>query len=165
MTPFTFDAAFDQLLDPKFEGGYSNDPADPGGETKFGISKRAYPALDIKNLTRAQVKPLYLRDYWGPAGCSAVPPELKYPLFDFAVNSGPARAAKTLQTRIGVIADGSIGPITLAEIALWPAKDLALILCLDRLHFLTGLPNWPEHGKGWTLRVRRIMLQLLEVPE
>lgn len=158
-----FDAAFDLLLSPTYEGGYSNDPKDPGGETKYGISKRSYPALDIKNLTRAEVKPLYRRDFWGPAGCDAVPDALKYPLFDFAVNSGPKTAVRTLQKRLQVVADGYIGPITLMEIGLWPEKDLALTLCLDRLVYMTSLSNWPHHGKGWSRRIASLGYQLLEV--
>jgi lysozyme family protein len=63
----TFDEAFDVLIG--HEGGYVNHPGDPGGETKFGISKRAYPALDIKALTLGQAKAIYRRDYWIPAGC------------------------------------------------------------------------------------------------
>lgn len=161
----TFDEAFDQIISPSFEGGYSSHSLDPGGETKFGISKRSYPHLDIKSLTREQVKPIYKVDFWGRAGCDAVPDVLKYPLFDFAVNSGPATAAKTLQRRIGVVDDGMIGPITLMEIRLWPEKDLALALCLDRLKLLSGLPQWPAFGRGWTNRVRRVMAQILEIPE
>jgi lysozyme family protein len=158
-----FEQAFALLISPEFEGGYVNDPADPGGETKFGISKRSYPSLDIKSLTRDQVKPIYKADFWGPAGCDAVPDELKYPLFDFAVNSGPRRAVKTLQKRLGVVADGSLGPKTLAELMLWPQKALAIALCLDRLYFLTTLNNWPDHGKGWTRRIRRIIALIVEI--
>ncbi|HNB52638.1 MAG TPA: glycosyl hydrolase 108 family protein [Anaerolineales bacterium] len=158
-----FDTAFDLLLTPTYEGGYSNDLRDPGGETKYGISKRSYPHLDIKTLTRAQVKPIYRADFWGPAGCDAVPDELKYPLFDFAVNSGPKTAVRTLQTRLQVEADGIIGPKTLLEIGLWPPRDLALVLCLDRLVFMTNRKNWPAHGKGWSRRICSLGYQLLEV--
>ena len=158
-----FDAAFDLLLSPTYEGGYSNDPLDPGGETKYGISKRSYPALDIKNLTRADVKPIYRRDFWGPAGCDAVPSALKYPLFDFAVNSGPKTAVRTLQKRLQVETDGIIGPITLMEISLWPENDLALTLCMDRLNFMTTLPTWSAHGKGWSRRIASLAYQILEV--
>lgn len=158
-----FDIAFSLLISPTYEGGYSNDPADPGGETKYGISKRSYPHLDIKNLTREQARPIYRADFWGPAGCDAVPRALKYPLFDFAVNSGPKQAVKILQRRLGVVADGSIGPITLQEIALWPEKDLAITLCLDRLQFMTERDNWPDHGKGWARRIRSLIAQIIEV--
>jgi len=79
------------------EGGYSNDPADPGGETHWGISKRAYPKLDIKNLTREQAISIYFNDYWIKSGAD----ELFYPMdiivFDCAVNMGLSRAKVLLQ--------------------------------------------------------------------
>ena len=76
----------------KWEGSYVNDPDDPGGETKYGISKRAYPSLDIQSLTPTDAARIYYEDYWAKAGCS----ELDYPLnvvvFDSAVNCGVGRA-------------------------------------------------------------------------
>ncbi len=76
----------------KHEGGYVNDPKDPGGETKFGISKRAYPNLNIKDLTIEQAKAIYKKDYWDRCNCD----EIEYPLdivvFDTAVNMGIQRA-------------------------------------------------------------------------
>ncbi len=78
----------------RHEGGYVNDLRDPGGETKFGISKRAYPHLDIKGLTEAEAKEIYRKDYWDRAGCGA----LEWPLclvhFDACVNMGLARATE-----------------------------------------------------------------------
>ena len=76
----------------KWEGGYSNDKADPGGETNFGISKRAFPDLDIKNLTMEQVVGIYHDKYWEPAGCSALELPLAVCVFDTAVNMGVSRA-------------------------------------------------------------------------
>lgn len=70
------------------EGGYVNDPSDPGGETKFGISKRAYPDLDIANLTEEDARGIYLRDYWTRAGCDEAQPLFDIVLFDAAVNQG-----------------------------------------------------------------------------
>ena len=158
-----FDSAFALLVSPSYEGGYANDPRDPGGETKYGISKRSYPHLDIKSLTREQVKPLYRADFWGPAGCDVVPGPLKYALFDFAVNSGPKTAVRTLQKRLGVISDGIIGPKTLAEIMLWNPETLSIVLSLDRLQNFTELDAWGSFGKGWARRVRLNILQVLEV--
>ncbi|MBI5885317.1 MAG: hypothetical protein HZB85_01890 [Deltaproteobacteria bacterium] len=78
----------------RHEGGYVNDPRDPGGETNFGISKRAYPYLDIKGLTVEDAKIIYKKDYWDKAGCGA----LEWPLclvhFDACVNLGIARATE-----------------------------------------------------------------------
>ena len=76
----------------KWEGGYVNNPKDPGGETKYGISKRAYPKLDIKNLTRERANEIYYTDYWVPAGCDNLPVPLNLVCFDMAVNSGVPRA-------------------------------------------------------------------------
>ncbi len=76
----------------KWEGGYVNDPQDPGGETKYGISKRAYPNEDIKNLTLDRAYELYKRDYWDKAGCSNYDFPLACSLFDASVNCGVKRA-------------------------------------------------------------------------
>jgi lysozyme family protein len=86
------------------EGGYSFDPQDPGGETNFGISKRSYPHLDIKNLTIDQASDIYYRDYWMAAGCYRIKSEtLAAKLFDLAVNTGPRSAAKFLQHGVNVV--------------------------------------------------------------
>ena len=149
-----FSQAFDILLSPSHEGEYSPPRAgDPGGETKFGISKRSYPHLDIPNLTREQVKPIYLHDYWGPAGCDAVPKLLKFSLFDFAVNSGCKPAVKELQKLVGDFPDGIIGPRTLGGIEMWDPLELAVTYNLTRLDFMTSLANWVANSKGWTRRI------------
>lgn len=74
------------------EGGYSNDSTDPGGETKWGISKRSHPNLDIRNLTPEQASQIYSDEYWGPAGCDSIPFPLCTAVFDTAVNLGLSRA-------------------------------------------------------------------------
>jgi lysozyme family protein len=94
------------------EGGYVNDPADPGGETNFGISKRSYPEVDIKNLTADQAKEIYLRDFWRYDGITDQ--ELANKLLDIGVNQGTIIAVEMLQKVIGVPADGKLGPRTLA---------------------------------------------------
>jgi len=110
-----FDDCFDKLLG--HEGGYVFNPADPGGETKWGISKRSYPNLDIKNLTVEDAKRIYWRDYWLRCGCEDLPRGLAFDVFDAAVNSGANQAARWLQTALGVRADGVIGPDTKAAAA------------------------------------------------
>ena len=79
------------------EGGYVNDPQDPGGETKFGISKRAYPNVDIKNLTRKQAIKIYYDDYWIKTGVVFLPKKLRQIYFDMTINMGRSRATKILQ--------------------------------------------------------------------
>lgn len=81
-----FDKAVSIIMD--IEGGYVMDPNDPGGETKYGISKRSYPNEDIKNLTPERAKEIYLVDYWNMALCNRLPEKLKLIVFDCAVNQG-----------------------------------------------------------------------------
>jgi len=113
-----FDKAIEIVL--KHEGGYVDDPVDPGGETNMGISKKAYPYLDIKNLTIKQASDIYFKDYWLKAKVSKVPQELRMIYFDMVVNMGKSRAVKILQEAItakGVKTDvdGGIGPKTISN--------------------------------------------------
>lgn len=104
------------------EGGYVNHPADPGGETKYGITKRSYPNVDIKNLTLAQAKKIYFNDFWKPYRYEQiVNDEMATKLFDTSVNTGTKRAVKFVQqalNRMGksLVVDGIFGPGTLAAI-------------------------------------------------
>jgi lysozyme family protein len=154
----TFDQAFAAVLG--HEGGYVCHPSDPGGETKFGISKRAHPHLDIKALTAADAKAIYRRDYWGPAGCETVPECLRLHLFDAAVNSGVRGAIKMLQRAVGETEDGILGPRTLAAINSMPGTRLVARMSGARLAFMADLPQWPAFGRGWA---RRIAANLMEV--
>ena len=158
-----FDAAFERLLG--HEGGYGNDSRDRGnwtsGEvgkgtlkgTKYGISAAAYPGEDIEGLTLQRAKQLYHRDYWGPAGCDAAPPPVKFDLFDFAVNSGVRTAVKALQTAVGETVDGILGPRTLHAVQSMPADRLRLRFAATRLLHFTEAHSWPAYGRGWTRRV------------
>lgn len=152
-----FDAAFTALIG--HEGGYVNNRNDAGGETKFGISKRAYPAEDIPNLTLDRAKALYLRDYWGPAGCDAVPDALKLQLFDMAVNSGVRASLKTVQVAVGETADGILGPRTLLAIQSMPAARLIARFNGARLALLADLNDWPAFGRGWARRVAKNLME------
>lgn len=146
-----FDQCFDKLI--AHEGGYSNDAKDPGGETNFGISKRAYPQVDIKNLTRDAAKAIYKRDYWDRAQCDKLPPTLAYLLFDAAVNSGIGQAIRFLQRAIGVADDGVIGPLTLATIQRVDAESVCARFIGQRLDFMTRLSTFDHFGKGWSRRL------------
>src|SRR5438874_13810924 len=106
MTPFDRALAF--VL--QWEGGYSKDPADPGGETKFGITLRSYPHLTIKNLTEEDARTIYLRDFWNFLHCDQMPSTLAFLVFDAAVNQGQGAAVLFLQHALGVKMDGVIGP-------------------------------------------------------
>lgn len=155
-----FDTAFLRLIG--HEGGYVDDPRDPGGRTKYGISQRAYPGEDIAGLTLERAKAIYLRDYWGPAGCDAVPPSIKFDLFDMAVNSGVRAAVRTLQRAAGLgdrSVDGVLGPQTLQAVQAMQPVRLVARFNGARLAFMADLTNWPAFGRGWA---RRIASNLLE---
>jgi lysozyme family protein len=121
--------------------------------TKFGISAKSYPTLDIKALTLDEARAIYLRDYWGPAGCDILPEALRFPTFDLAVNSGPGRAARLLQRAVGAEEDGSIGPQTLMSIHNMPIDQVLRRLDAHRLLLMAEDPTWPAFGRGWVKRV------------
>ena len=158
MTAKIFDLGLRLLL--RHEGGYVNNPKDPGGETKFGISKRAYPQVDIKNLTVDAAKEIYKRDYWDRAQCDKLPPYLAYVLFDAAVNSGIGQAIRFLQRALNLADDGVIGPLTLAAVQRLDAESIAARYLGQRLMFMTKLSTWDEFGKGWSRRVADQMMGL-----
>lgn len=146
-----FDQCFDKLI--SHEGGYVNDSRDPGGETKFGISKRAYPQVDIKALTLDAAKAIYKRDYWDRAQCDKLPPALAYLLFDAAVNSGIGQAIRFLQRALNLADDGVLGPLTLATVQRMDAESVAVRFLAQRLEFMTKLSTWDTFGKGWARRI------------
>jgi lysozyme family protein len=155
-----FDDSFQRLIG--HEGGYVNDARDPGGETKYGISKRSYPGEDIKNLTLDRAKEIYKRDYWGPAGCDAVPDGLKFDLFDMAVNSGVRPAVRTLQRAAGMKeadVDGVLGPRTLS--AVQAAQTVRLVARFNgaRLAFMADLSHWPAFSRGWAKRIAANLME------
>ncbi|MEY5098191.1 MAG: hypothetical protein RJA36_910 [Pseudomonadota bacterium] len=152
-----FDTAFERLIG--HEGGYVNDPRDPGGETKFGISKRAYPGENIASLTLERAKELYRRDYWCPAGCDAVPVAIRFDLFDMAVNAGVKAAVRTLQLAAGADADCVLGTKTLQAVNYTDGGKLLARFNGQRLKLLADLPTWDRFGRGWA---RRIASNLLE---
>lgn len=136
----------------KHEGGYVNDPRDPGGETKYGISKRAYPARDIAALTEQQARDIYARDYWAPCKCSELPPALALCVFDAAVNQGAGYAAKLLQQVLNVKIDGKIGPQTIEKAAIDPAGTVARYQAARALSY-TKTKGFDVYGGGWMARV------------
>lgn len=149
--PSPFDDAFEALIG--HEGGYVNDPRDPGGETKYGISKRAYPQVNIKTLTLDQAKAIYRRDYWAAARCDDLPASVTFDVFDMAVNSGVRTAVRTLQRALGVSPDGVLGDISLSAARQADPYRLKANFNGERLAFMTDLDTWPDHGKGWARRI------------
>ena len=130
-----FDTCFTLLIG--HEGGYVSNPKDPGGETNWGISKRSYPDVNMKTLTRDGARAIYHRDFWQPMDCDNLPPALALVVFDTAVNSGKGRARELLTTN--------------------PA-DWRTYLA-DRLLFMASLDTWPTFGKGWARRIANLSKQ------
>jgi lysozyme family protein len=146
-----FDKAFDRLVG--HEGGYVNNPADPGGETNWGISKRSYPHIDIKNLTKEGAKEIYRRDFWDVLGDAH--PALKFQVFDFAVNSGIQTALRKLQSAVGVADDGHWGPVSARALSAMQLNDVLLRFNSRRMRFITSLSDgwWREFGRGVMNRI------------
>ncbi len=153
----SFNKAFELLMVNEVngmpDGGYVNDPADPGGETKYGISKRAYPDTDIAGLTEDDAKAIYQRDYWDPHHCGDMPWAVGWTLFDCAVNHGAHEAIKWLQGALSLPVDGVLGPHTLAA-ATVVSEPVAAVrdMTLMRDEFAATLPNYASFKRGWKKR-------------
>lgn len=146
----SFNTAVRVVLD--HEGGYVNNKKDPGGETNFGISKRAYPNVDIKNLTRKDAAEIYKRDYWNKVRGDYLPFGVALVVFDMAVNMGVRQSVKILQKVIGVKDDGVFGDKTLsAALALTP-QYVCEELTKHRIMYYTKLNGFLYFGKGWVGR-------------
>lgn len=135
----------------KHEGGYVNDPRDPGGETNFGISKKAYPHEDIAALTVERATALYHRDYWQAMRGDELPFGLALAVFDMAVNAGTGAAIRLLQRALRVTEDGKLGPVTLRAAQ---GSGLAAVVRYTRVRitYYATLRGWPHFGASWTQR-------------
>lgn len=153
------------------EGGYVNHPRDPGGATNKGITLRTFrrylkpggSIADLKALTTAQAVVIYKRHYWDKVLADMLPPGVDYAVADFAVNSGPYRAAQYLQRVVGASPDGKIGPQTLACVARMDLAEIIDRLCDRRLAYLKRIRNrqtgerlWITFGGGWEKRLDRV---------
>ena len=137
------------------EGGLANHRRDPGGLTKFGISQRSYPDLNIAALTRETATAIYRRDYWNPVHGDELPDGLDLLLLDSAINQGPATAIRLLQEALGVAVDGVLGPITLAN-ARRTLPNVLLEFCALRAWRYEINRNEDAFGKGWFRRLFRL---------
>lgn len=155
-----FDQTFDRLV--SNEGGYSNNPADPGGETNWGITwtvlREAIGAgivpsgTTIKNLTRNQAKDIYRWRFWGQGKMDSFDGAISFQTFDAAVNHGIETAIRLLQRAAGVADDGNIGPITVAAIKSKSVTDMLMLFIAYRIRYWTKLSTWLTFGKGWANR-------------
>jgi lysozyme family protein len=147
----TFNTVFDRIIG--HEGRYVNDKNDPGGETNWGISKRSYPHLNIKTLTREQAKKIYKQDFWDRIQADTLPDGVAFQLFDFAANSSIETAVRYLQRSVGVADDGVWGPVSRAAAKAATETDMIMRLNAERLDFMTRLKNWPQASRGWARRI------------
>ncbi len=153
----------------KSEGGWSDNPKDPGGATMKGVTLanfRRYVKADatkddLRHITDAQIATVYRRFYWDAVAGAELPDGVDYAVFDFAVNSGPGRAAKYLQAVVGTLQDGRIGPATVKAAAAKPAGVVIDALCDARLAFLKRLGTWATFGRGWSDRVKSVRFQAM----
>lgn len=156
----TFDDAFTRLLG--HEGGYSDHKADPGGKTMWGITEavaRAYGFTgDMRTLTRDEAKRIYRADYWEPVRADELPQQVRFDVFDGAVNSDVKQSVKWLQRAAGVADDGIIGPKTLAAVRAMAPDRVAKRYNGHRLRFMKDLKNWPSFSRGWADRIASNLL-------
>lgn len=153
MSNSTFAAALAFVLEREGDSTITDDPRDPGGLTKYGISKRAYPSVDIRALTESDAAAIYRRDYWDATGCGNLPDALAVVHFDASVNQGPGTAAKLLQLSAGAEPDGKIGPKTLGMIQRAKPADLVAEYTARRANHYGRLPRFDTYGLGWMRRL------------
>jgi lysozyme family protein len=135
------------------EDEYVNDPLDPGGETKWGISKRSFPDLDIKNLSRSDAYNIYYLQFWLKIDGDKLRKGIAYQVFDFAVNSGIQTAIRQLQRALGVAEDGFFGPVSRSKLYDTPYYELIINFAAVRIEYMTRLKNWDHDSKGWARRI------------
>lgn len=146
------------------EGKFTRNPADPGNwtggklgvgklkGTKYGIAANTYGHLDIKNLTIDDAVEIYTKDYLRPLRADRYRDGVAFQLLDFAINSGPNRAIKSLQKAIQVTPDGVVGPITMKTLRSYEEYQMIMLLIAQRLRFWARLKVWLRFGKGWAIR-------------
>lgn len=165
-----FDDSLTSVL--KHEGGFVDDPRDPGGRTNHGVTQTVYndwrvgnglPENDVKDITAVEVMAVYKKRYWDAVKGDELPAGVDYCVFDFAVNSGVSRASRYLQRAVGALEDGKIGPATLAAAREKPAPGIVETVCNYRLAFLRQLAIFDRFGMGWTRRVEDVRAKAKEM--
>ena len=154
-----FDHSLDLVL--KSEGGFVNNPKDPGGMTNLGVIASTWANFkgrntnekEMRSLTRDDVAPLYEKKYWDACKCDDLPSGIDYLVFDFAVNSGPGRSVKILQRALGLPEDGAVGPVTIQTIDVMDKTELIARFSDAKKQFYESLPTFATFGNGWLKRV------------
>jgi len=148
----------------KSEGGYTNDPHDPGGMTNLGVTHIDWTGWigheaseeEMRSLTPELVMPLYKKKYWDTVMGDNLPYGVDYAVFDFGVNSGIGRSIRALQNVLNIKEDGIMGPITMASLLQRDPAEIVEQICEERLQFLQSLKTWQYFGKGWSTRVSSV---------
>ena len=165
MAASNWDNAFKLML--ASEGGFVNHPSDPGGMTNLGVTKatwenwvgRASDEKEMRGLTPEKVEPLYKKKFWDACRCDELPSGIDYLVFDFAVNAGPGRSIKTLQSAVGATPDGGIGPMTLAAVNSFSETELVDKFSQAKEDFYRSLNTFETFGKGWLNRVAAVKIK------
>ena len=167
--PHRFERALPKIL--IHEGGFVNHPKDPGGATNFGITQNTYnnwlrskggQQRSVRQITQEEVSAIYREGYWDSVRADSLPEGVAYCVFDAAVNSGPGRAVRWLQSVIGAKVDGVVGNETLTKAQEMDSHNLINGYCDMRLAFMKRLPHWSTFGRGWSRRVSEVRRQALE---
>jgi len=161
----SFKECLDLVL--KSEGGYVNNPADPGGMTNLGVTKRVWEEYigheadekEMRSLTPEKVAPLYEQKYWRPCYGEVLPRGLDFVVFSMGVNAGPGRSVKLLQQSIGCVPDSIIGPTTRSLILGSDSTTLIAKFSEARREYYRSLKTFPVFGKGWLARVDKEELE------
>lgn len=157
----TFDEAFEKLIG--HEGGYSNHPDDPGGETMFGVTARVARAAGyagaMRDLPLATAKAIYRSSYWDSVRADELPEVVRFDVFDASVNSGPGQAIRFLQRATGSTDDGRLGPLTMRAVKSMDPQLLDKRLNGYRLRFMCELKTWPSFGRGWASRIATNLIE------
>ena len=158
--------ALKQVL--KYEGGYVDHPKDPGGPTNKGVTQAVYDnwrksqnlaIQSVRAIADSEVAAIYKNLYWDRVSGDLLPSGVDFAVFDFAVNSGVSRAAKMLQSVVGVTQDGQIGPATILATKTY----VAMSITNRRLAFMQSLSIWSTFGKGWSARIADVKNQILSL--
>ena len=154
-----FEEIIEQVLE--HEGGYVNDPKDLGGETKYGITKRFYPDIDIKNLTIEQAKEIYKKDYWDRNRVESLPQELWHIFFDMCVNMGRRTAVKVLQRAANnkgrnIDVDGGLGPATIGALKGVELDRVRAYRVKFYVDLITSKPEQEKFFLGWFRRATEV---------
>lgn len=151
------------------EGKFANHPSDPGGMTNLGVTKatwenwigRQSDEAEMRGLTPEKVEPMYRKKFWDAVRGDELKVGIDYLMFDFAVNAGAGRAIKTLQTAIGVPADGGFGPVTMASMKSYEPVKLIERFSQAKEDFYRSLNTFDVFGKGWLNRVAKVKAEAL----